>query len=305
MNLTLQVVLSGLAAGGLYGLLAIGYSMLYRLTGIVHFALGDLVGLAVFTTLLVSAGLTPATHETAGGRFALGVVVGIAVTVVVGVATYFLAVHLYLVRASTIGWIGATIAVAFAIRATLGAIFTRPAYAVPDPFGLDRVGRDGVVTVAGATFQLRSLVVFAVALALAGLVAFVVERTRFGSGLAAISADVDAARLVGVPVDRFVGIAFGAAGALAAVAALVAAPGAPFSVDTGTLLGLKGLVAAVAVGFASPWRSFAAGVALGIVETALANASFLGPEYRDVVPIAAVIVLLALRRRPDLTEAEA
>ncbi|MDX6510716.1 MAG: branched-chain amino acid transport system permease protein [Gaiellaceae bacterium] len=305
MNLTLQVVLSGLAAGGLYGLLAIGYSMLYRLTGIVHFALGDLVGLAVFATLLVSVGLDPATHQTGGARFALGVVVGIAVTVALGVGTYFLAVHLYLVRGSTIGWIGATIAVAFAIRAVLGAIFTQPAYAVPDPFRIGRLGRDGVVSIGGASFQVRSLVVFAVALALAGLVAWAVERTRFGRGLEAISSDVEAARLVGVPVDRFVGVAFGAAGAIAAVAALVAAPGAPFSVDTGTLLGLKGLVAAVAVGFASPWRSFAAGIVLGVLETGIANTSALGPAYRDVLPLAAVVILLALRRRTDVVEAEA
>ena len=52
MSLTLQIVLSGLAAGSVYGLLAVGHTLVYRLTGIVHFALGDLVGLGVFVALL-------------------------------------------------------------------------------------------------------------------------------------------------------------------------------------------------------------------------------------------------------------
>ena len=59
MTIALQVLVSGLAAGGVYGLFAAGHSLIYRLTGIVHFAFGDLVGLGVFATLLVLAGTTP------------------------------------------------------------------------------------------------------------------------------------------------------------------------------------------------------------------------------------------------------
>jgi branched-subunit amino acid ABC-type transport system permease component len=78
-------------------------------------------------------------------------------------------------------------------------------------------------------------------------------------------------------------------------------------VDTGTLLGVKGLVAAVVVRFASPWRAFAAGIALGLVEAAIASADIagfqLGPEYREVLPIAVALVLVALQgrmREPEL-----
>jgi branched-chain amino acid transport system permease protein len=51
MSLALQVFVTGLGAGGVYGLVAIGHTLIYRLTGIVHFALGDLIGLGVFSTL--------------------------------------------------------------------------------------------------------------------------------------------------------------------------------------------------------------------------------------------------------------
>ena len=59
MSLAVQVLFTGLSAGGVYGLIAIGHSLIYRLTGIVHFALGDLIGLGAFVTLLVATGMHP------------------------------------------------------------------------------------------------------------------------------------------------------------------------------------------------------------------------------------------------------
>ena len=56
MALTLQVLVAGLAAGGVYGLVAAGHSLVFRLTGIVNLAFGDLIGLGVFTTLLSPPG---------------------------------------------------------------------------------------------------------------------------------------------------------------------------------------------------------------------------------------------------------
>jgi branched-chain amino acid transport system permease protein len=124
-----------------------------------------------------------------------------------------------------------------------------------------------------------------------------VRRTRFGRGLQAIAADVEGARVVGVPVDRWVGGAFALVGALAVVIAVAAAPGAPFAVGSGATLGLKGLVAALAVGFASPGLAFLAGLGLGVLEAALANGSAFGPPYAAVVPLALALLVLALRGR--------
>jgi branched-subunit amino acid ABC-type transport system permease component len=62
VSLWVQIVLSGLAAGSVYGLIGIGHTLVHRLIGIVHFALGDLVGLGVFLTLLVTSGRGPVTQ---------------------------------------------------------------------------------------------------------------------------------------------------------------------------------------------------------------------------------------------------
>src|SRR4029450_9527481 len=124
VTIALQVIVSGLAAGGVYGLFAVGHSLIHRLTGIVNFAFGDLVGLGIFATLLVLAGTTPVSQSGAHEpRFLFALIVGLAVCVLAGAATYIGLVQPYLTRGSTVGWVAGTVAVAFAIRAVIGATF--------------------------------------------------------------------------------------------------------------------------------------------------------------------------------------
>jgi len=299
MSLTLQVLVTGLAAGGVYGLVAVGHSLIYRLTGIVHLAFGELIALGVFTTLLVAAGTGPVTQESvAGPRFVLALAVGLAVCVLAGIWSYVFAVEPYLARGSAVGWVAAIVAIGFAIRAGLSAVFTRSSYVFPDPLPFRRIGHDGFVAIGGASLQARSFFVIGVALALAGAAAWTLERTRWGRALQAIADDTGAARIVGVPVELFVALAFGLAGGVAALAAIVAAPSGAVDVDTGALLGLKGLVAALAVRFASPLRAMVAGLVLGVAEATIANAHLgsleLGPSYSEVLPLVAVLLFVAL-----------
>jgi branched-chain amino acid transport system permease protein len=300
VSLAVQVLFTGLSAGGVYGLVAIGHSLIYRLTGIVHFALGDLIGLGAFATLLVAAGTAPLTTQSVGGaRTAAAIAAGVATCVLAGVAGYVAVVQPFLGSRSAVGWVVATLALAFAIHAALDAIFSRPAYVFPDPVSLHGVGRNGLVSVAGAQVHARSFVVIAVAVVVAAAAAWILQKTRFGRSLRAIADDAEGAALVGISVERTRALAFGLAGGIAAIAVVVAAPGAPFETGSGTLLGLKGLVAAVLVRFAGLWRAFAAGLALGIVEAALGT-GLLGhvhplASYRELIPIIAAIVLLAVR----------
>jgi branched-chain amino acid transport system permease protein len=299
MSLAVQVVFTGLSAGAVYGLVAIGHSLIYRLTGIVHFALGDLIALGAFVTLLVAAGTRPLTQETvSGGRITLAIVAGVVACVLVGAAGYVGVVQPFIGR-SAIGWVAATLALGFAIRAVLDASFSRPAYVFPDPIPFRRVGNDGLVEILGAQVQIRSFAVIAVTVVLAGVSSWVLQRTRFGRSLRAIADDADGAAIVGINIERTRALAFGLAGAIAALAVVVAAPGAPFETSSGALLGLKGLVAAVLVRFTGLWNAFAAGLALGVVEAALGT-GLLGhlpglASYRELIPLLVAIVLLAFR----------
>jgi branched-subunit amino acid ABC-type transport system permease component len=299
MSLTVQVLFTGLSAGGVYGLVAIGHSLIYRLTGIVHFALGELIALGAFVTLLVAAGTQALTQETvSGGRMALGIVAGLVACVAVGAAGYVAVVQPYIGR-SAVGWVAATLALGFAIRAVLDASFSRPAYVFPDPVAFRHVGHDGRVTILGAEVHVRSFAVIGVAIVVAAVASWVLQRTWFGRSLRAIADDADGAAIVGIAVERTRALAFGLAGGIAALAVVVAAPGAPFETGSGTLLGLKGLVAAVLVRFGGLWSAFAAGLGLGVVEAALGT-GLLGhlpglASYRELIPLLAAIVVLAFR----------
>jgi branched-chain amino acid transport system permease protein len=190
------------------------------------------------------------------------------------------------------------VAVAFAIRAVIGATFQRSSYVFPDPLPFHRVGRAGFVHLGGAQVQARAFFVIGLAVALALGSAWFLESSRYGRGLRAVADDAEGARFVGVPVELLVALAFGLVGALAMIAAIAAAPGEAVNANTGTLLGLKGLVAALAVRFGPPLRAFVAGLLLGVVEAAIANVHLggwqLGPSYREVLPLAFVLLLISL-----------
>ena len=299
--------MSGLAAGGVYGLFAVGYSLIYRLTGIVHFAFGDLVGLGIFATLLMLAGTSPVSQSGAHEpRFLFALIVGLTVCVLAGIGTYVGLVQPYLSRGSTIGWVAGTAAVAFAIRAAIGATFQRSSYVFPDPLPFHDVGHAGFVHLGGAQVEARAFFVIGLAVVLALGSAWFLERIRYGRALRAIADEREGAQVVGVPVELLITFAFGLVGALAMIAAVAAAPGEAVNANTGTLLGLKGLVAALAVRFGPPLWAFAAGLVLGVVEAAIANVHLggwqLGPSYREVLPLAFVLLLISVRPSAEALE---
>ena len=302
MGLLIQIVVSGIAAGAVYGLVGTGFALIYRLTGVIHFALGELVGLTVFCTLFFAAGTGTVTQSNLSpGRYAVSLAGGLVVAVASGVAFYLVAVRPFLGRGSLIGWVGGAVAITFVVRGLLDAVFQRESYVFPDPFSFDRVADGGLIDLGhGASLPVRTFFVIAVTLLLAFAAAAFLDRTRTGRGLRAIAEDADAARLMGVPSDRLLAVAFALAGGIAGLAAVIAAPGAPVTVEVGALLGLKGLVAALFARFELPWKVLVAGLGVGVLETAVASGhigSFeLGAAYRDVIPLALALVALAFGR---------
>jgi branched-chain amino acid transport system permease protein len=303
--LALQILASGFAAGAVYGLVGVGHSLVFRLTGVIHFAFGELIALGVFTTLFVAAGSGPVSQTSVGGpRFLVALVVGLVVTAAASAGAYFLAIEPYRARGSVIGWVGASLAVAFAIRTLLVVFFDRPAYVFPDPLPFRRIADEGVWHVGGATIQARSLFVAAIAIALAVIGVRLLEHTRPGRALEAIAQDFDAAVLVGLPVSWLVGAAFALAGVWASLAAVLAAPSAAFDVDAAARYGLFGLVAAIVAWFDAR-RAIAAGIVLGLLQATITSAHWAGgPGYRDVVPLALGLAFLALLRRHPAEVAE-
>ena len=287
MSLALQVLVSGLAAGAVYGLVAIGYVLVYRLTGIVYFAFGDLVGLAVFAALLVAAGTGPVSQTNVGAlrlpRRARRRRAGLhrrqrRRLLARGAPTSGSGVGRGLDRRHDRDRVRS----AGGDRGLLHATELR----LPGPLPFKDVGHGGFVSVGGAAIQVRAFSSLRSASPWPRLpVSCFAARSsaaacarRIGRGGSGPDGDPgDEARRRGLRARR----------GLAALAAVVAAPSAPFGVETGSLLGVKALLAAVVVGFSSPFAGFVAGLGVGVVESGLANfhaAGFeLGPAYHEVV----------------------
>ena len=309
-SLALQVLVSGLAAGALYGLIGLGYSLIYRMSGVLNFAHGDLVTLAVFAFLLAIGG---------GGAVGLaGVPAAVmgpaAVLAVAAVMLAALLLHRYgvaplVARDSVVGWIAATAAAGLLLRSLVGARFQADSYTVPDLLPVSALGRAGLIDIpGGGVIAIRSVLVLGIAVALAlGFDAWL-RRSRVGLAMRAASDDPSTAELVGVSTRNLRLLAWLIAGFLAAVAGLLVAPSRPVTLELGVILGLKGTAAAVLGGLGSARGAVVAGLVLGVVESLVTTAAIpaihlgpvdlpaLGPSpgLQDVAALALLVFMLAL-----------
>ncbi|HVF21035.1 MAG TPA: branched-chain amino acid ABC transporter permease [Mycobacteriales bacterium] len=301
-QVALQAVLTGLAQGAVYGLVALGFTLVHRLVRVLSFAHGDLVVTAVFVGVLVTVGRTPVVTTPGVASALVQVLATLLVGTALSVGLYLLAVRPFLHRtrgasSAVAGWVAATLAVGLLLREGLGLVFTREAYAVADPLRLDRlVGRDGVVGLPGdVTVPSRVFGVVVVGALAALAVDRWVARSRTGVALRAVADDAETAALMGIPTERVVLLAFAVAGLLAGLAGLLSAPAGRATVSAGAILGLKAAAAALLGRLGSLRGAVVAGLALGVVESLAVNSTALGPAYADVLALGVLVVVLAAR----------
>lgn len=304
-GVALQAVLTGLSQGAVYGLVGLGFTLVYRLTRVLSFAHGDVVTTSVFVALLATVGTTPVvaapTAVVAVSQLLLAVGVGVALSVL----GYAAAVRPFerlgsavsAVTATAVGWVAATLAGGLLLREALRLVFTREAYAVADPLRLDRlVGEAGFVRLPGGqTMPARAVGVLVIALAAAAVVERVVVATRTGRAMRAVADDRDTAALMGIPATRVVVLAFAVAGGLAGLAGILVAPAGRISIGAGVVLGLKGTAAALLGRLGSVRGAVAGGLALGVVESVAVASEAFGPAYVDVLPLALLVAVIAVR----------
>jgi branched-chain amino acid transport system permease protein len=284
----LQALITGLATGATYGLIALGFSLVHRLTGVIAFAHGDIVVGAVFAGVLIVVGTMPVGSTAGIGTSVALLLVAVIAGALLSVAVYLVAVRPFLGAGDVIGWVAGGLAAGLLVRELLGLPFSQQAYALPDPLGGAGVlGLGGGVTVPVRAFEV---------LALGLLVGVAVERalalTGAGAVVRAVSDDAGAAALLGIPTERVVLAAFALAGGLAGFAGLLIAPAAPIGVDDGVLLGLKGITAALLGRLGSLRLALAGGLVLGVMEAFLAQWD---ARLVDVVPLALLALVAALR----------
>ncbi len=275
----LQYILSGLTNGAIYGLIGLGFSIIFHATSIINFAqgefvmLGALVGIALYT---------------------LGLGIPLAFGLAVAAVTLFGLVFERLAirparQATPISLIIITVGGGVLMKGLAMVIWGKDAYTLP-PFS----GQTPLL-VAGATILPQSLWIMGLtALLVAGLELFL-RCTITGKALRAASYNPVAARLVGIRVSQMVQFSFGLSAALGAAAGVMIAPITMGVYDMGTMLGLKGFCGAIIGGLGSIVGVVLGGLLLGVLE-ALAS-GLISSGYRDAV--AFLILLLVLFFRPQ------
>ena len=306
----LQALVAGLAAGAVYGLIGIGFSLIFRMSRVLNFAHGDLVSVAVFGLLFAAGGGAQVAASGLGwGRVALAAIVALVITVAVAAAIQRFAVAPFLARGSALGWIAATAAAGLVLRSLI-ALWSRTGdVSVPDVLPLGGLGRGGLIDLpGGGVLAIRDLVVLALALALALAFDRWLSASRTGTAMRAVADSRQASVLVGISPARMSLLAFAIAGVLAAIAGLMLAPARPFSLELGVILGLKGIAAAVLGRLGSARGALVAGVAIGVGESLLSIAYLpaivvggirlaqLGPvtALHDIAAVALLVLLLGL-----------
>ncbi len=294
----LQVVLSGLAAGAVLGLVAAGFTLVAGTVRVLHLAHGDLVVAAVFTGVLGVLGRTPVATGLGGLSSAGFVLLVLGSGALLSGLVALLAVRPYLAdrgrAGDALGWVAGGVAAGLLLRAVLGLLLPQQGYAVPDPLRLSALSPDGLLHLpGGATLPVRVLGVLVLGLLVGLLTDQLLVRSRFGRSLRAVADDPDSAALCGVDARRVVLVVFVVAGLLAGLAGLLDAPGRAVSVDDGVVLGLEGIAAALLGGLGSLRGAVVGGLAVGLLQAVAVYAG--GAALQDVAPLSLLVVLLAVR----------
>jgi branched-subunit amino acid ABC-type transport system permease component len=308
-GLALQALVAGLSVGAVYGLVGLGFSLLWSLARVLAFAHGDIVIGSVLLAVLAVIGTTPVAISPGAVHSVALVVLTLALGVALSVVSYAVAIRPFLGRShrgeDLLGWVAGGVTAGLVIRTALGVALPAAAYAVPDPLHLDEMTSSGVVSLpGGGTVAVRVFPVLAIALVVAIGADRLLVVSRVGRAIRSVADDPDAAALCGVAVERTVVVAFAVAGLLAAVAALLFAPGGTVGVDRGVVLGLDGAAAALLGRLGSPRDAVAGGVALGVLQQ-LVQVSDLGVAWSELLPLAVLVVVLAVRPTGLLAPREA
>lgn len=248
----LQLVVGGLANGCIYGLVALGFVMIYKASEGVNFAQGDMMMLGAFIALGFG------NSDQLGLSFWLAVPLAIAVMFGVGWGVERVVVR-RLFGQPQFALVILTIAMGFVFRFIAGSIWGYSPLVLETPFSGQNFGAGGVV------ISLADLVAIGVTLVLTLALWLFFSRTRVGLAAQAASQNQMAAYIVGVPVMRINSLTWGLAGAVATVAGVLYATRGALDPNIG-LLGIKAFAAAVIGGLGSLPGALIGGLIIGVVE---------------------------------------
>jgi branched-chain amino acid transport system permease protein len=274
----IQLAVSGLALGSMYGLVALGYHITWATSRTMNFSQGHVV--------MAAAVVAYAVRVTAGWPLATAVAAALVASAAFGLLVERVAVRPFF-RTNSPVWLLSTIAVGIIAENVAMLTFGRDARAFPSALAVTPV------FVLGAGVYPQELLLPVVGLALMGGVQLFYHRTFYGRQLKAVAYDMEAAGLMGIHVPRAVATAYALSSMLAGIAGLLLAPLLNVSPTMGTLIGLKAFAVAIIGGLDSALGIVLAGLLYGLLEALVAG--YVSTGAREIVGFAAVIAMLVVR----------
>ena len=283
LNIFVQHFVNALSLGSLYGLIAVGYTMVYGILRLINFAHGDIFMLgAYFVYFATIVYRLP---------WILGVALAVAGTTACGLLVDRIA-YRPLRRAPRISALISAIGVSFFIENFAVVVFT----GMPRPVVQPPLLMKPILVGDGVRLIPLGLVVPAISFLLVALLVWIIYRTKPGLAMRAISFDIEATRMMGVSVNRIIALAFGIGSALAAVAGILWALRYPrVEPFMGMTPGIKAFIAAVLGGIGSVPGAMIGGLLLGFVEIMFVAFFPVVSGYKDAFAFLILILILLFR----------
>lgn len=279
MTAFLQQLVNGLSLGSIYALIALGYTMVYGIIKLINFAHGDIYMLGAYCAFLITT--------YCGLGFIPALLISMIFCGVVGVLIERIAYkplrHATRITA-LITAIGVSYVLEYATQYIMGSeVRTYPKLLTSASFHLGPV-----------TITMQQVYIFVITVILMVVLQFIVQKTKMGRAMRAVSVDEDAARLMGIDVDKTISFTFLLGSALAGVAGvLVGIYYNSINPLMGMTPGLKAFIAAVLGGIGSIPGAMIGGLFIGIAETMVT--AYGSSLYKDAIVYIILILILILK----------
>jgi branched-chain amino acid transport system permease protein len=289
----LQAIISGLAVGGAYALVALGFSVTFTTTKTLNFSHGEFVSAGAFvgmSVLFLALG-RPVTATSFGdavpGTAAqlLALVAALGVMGLLGWLLYAIGVRPFAGRPG-MAWVMSTLGFGVVLQSIGLAVWGPKPVVVPGPVG------DSVIRLFGVGVRPQELLTLAVAVVVMFGFDYVMNRTMLGKAMRAVAANKGVASLMGINTSAVMVLAFAVSSALAGLSGFLLAPIAQASLFMGLTIGLKGFSGAMIGGLDNPRGCVIGGFALGVLESLV---NLWQAQWRDVAVFVLVILVLAFR----------
>ena len=272
----LITLVNGLSLGGIYAMIALGYTMVYGIAKMLNFAHGDIIMVGGYA-ILVFLSINPI----------LAIIFSVIFCIILGILVEK-AAYRPLRGASPLAVLITAIGVSYFLQSLAQIIFgASPKYVT--------IANLGSVNIGGISVSVATIITLVASLIIMTALTLFVKYTKTGRAMLAVSEDKDAARLMGVNVNNIIMITFAIGSALAALAGLFSLLRVPTIMPTyGALPGIKAFTAAVIGGIGSIPGAMVGGILLGVVECISNSIPTLAP-YTMAIEFAILIVILLVK----------